>query len=61
MNKEYFLSYDRLKEIEEFTQIAKSDNIKLHSMSYQELIVNMKNLFYEEHKEYIDYLTERYL
>jgi len=48
-------------EIEMFTEIAKSDNIKFHSISYQELIIKMKKEFYKGNEKYINYLTDRYL
>ncbi len=49
------------EEIEKFKEITKLDNIKFHSISYQELIVNLKRDFYKGNEEYINYLTERYL
>ena len=49
------------REIEIFTKIAKSDNIKFHSISYQELIIKMQSEFYCGNEKYIDYLTDRYL
>ena len=49
------------KEINEFAEIAKLDNIKFHSISYQELIFNLNRNFYKENEKYIDYLTDRYL
>lgn len=48
-------------EIEKFSKIAKSDNIKFHSISYQELIIKMHSEFYVGNEKYIDYLTDRYL
>ncbi len=53
--------YKHRKEIEEFTKITKLDNIKFHSISYQELIIKMKDKFYNGNERYIDYLTDRYL
>jgi len=49
------------EEIERFTEITKLDNIKFHSISYQELIIKMKKEYYIGNEKYIDYLTERYL
>lgn len=48
-------------EVLRFTEIARKDDIKFHSLTYQELIVNLARKFREEHPEYIRYLTERYL
>jgi hypothetical protein len=48
-------------EIDAFAQFAKQDNIKFHSISYQELIMKMKKEFYKGNEKYIDYLTDRYL
>lgn len=48
-------------EIDNFSQIAKQDNINFHSISYQELIRKLKNEFYLGNEEYLDYLTDRYL
>jgi hypothetical protein len=47
-------------EVERFATIAKLDGIRFHSMTYQELIVRMKNLS-GEHTEYVNYLASRYL
>ncbi|NOZ12768.1 MAG: hypothetical protein GXO69_03855 [Acidobacteria bacterium] len=49
------------EEIEKFTEIARLDSIKFRSISYQELIVKMKNEFYKGNEKYIDYLCDRYL
>jgi len=49
------------KEIKEFSNVAKLDNIKFHSLSYQELIAKMNNEFYKGNEKYIDYLSDRYL
>ncbi|MDX9786846.1 MAG: hypothetical protein RBT11_08725 [Desulfobacterales bacterium] len=48
-------------EITEFSEVAKSDGIMFHSLTYQELIVSMANKLPEEHSEYARYLTQRYL
>lgn len=49
------------EEIEKFKEIAKLDNIKFHSLSYQELFYNLKKDYYEGNEKYIDYLFDRYL
>jgi len=49
------------KEIKQFSEIAKSDNIKFHSISYQELIIKMRSELYVGHEKYINYMTDRYL
>jgi len=48
------------KEIDRFSNIAKSDEIKFHSMTYQELISRLSNEFRSDHGEYIKYITDRY-
>lgn len=48
-------------EIGEFAGVAKQDEIKFHSITYQELIATLANELRTEHHEYIRYLTERYL
>ncbi len=53
--------YKHKAEIEEFAKITKKDNIKFHSISYQELIAKLKKDFYNGNEVYIDYLTDRYL
>jgi hypothetical protein len=49
------------KEIEAFKVIAGADGIKFHSLSYQELIVRLAKECGPEHKQYIRYITGRYL
>lgn len=49
------------KEIEKFATIAKKDNIKFRHITYQEVIVNLSNNFYNNNEDYINYLTDRYL
>jgi len=49
------------KEIESFTKTAKSDKIKFHAMSYQELIIKLSKEYRDTHKEYFKYITSRYL
>lgn len=53
--------YHHRIEIEKFAEIAKKDNIKFHSISYQELIIKMEKEFYRGNEKYINYLTDRYL
>ena len=49
------------EEIEAFASIAKADGINFRHITYQEVIFNLKENYYDEHKDYIDYLVERYL
>jgi hypothetical protein len=52
------------KEIKEFSDFIKKDNIKFTAISYQELIYNLNNLLdrrNKEHKKYLDYINSRYL
>jgi hypothetical protein len=51
---------DHRAEVEDFSEIAKSDAIKFHSMTYQELIVILDRYYRDEHSDYIKYITERY-
>lgn len=48
-------------EVLKFSEVTKVDGIKFHSLTYQELIVNLANKLRAEHPVYIRYLTERYL
>jgi hypothetical protein len=48
-------------EVLKFTEMTKSDGIKFHSLTYQELIVKLANKQRKDHPEYIRYLTGRYL
>lgn len=48
-------------EIEEFSRIAKMDDILFHAISYQEVILKLMEKYYSGNEEYVDYLTERYL
>lgn len=64
-----YLWYDTLgeegfrhkEEIERFTKICKEDGVKFHSISYQELILKLRKDCWDEHSEYIDYLSNRYI
>ena len=49
------------KEIDDFTKIVKSDDIKFRALSIQELIVTLSNYYRSNHEEYIKYITNRYL
>jgi hypothetical protein len=49
------------KEIETFKEIAKKDDVMIHSLSYQELICKLANQFYDGNEKYVDYITDRYL
>ncbi|MAM30376.1 MAG: hypothetical protein CMC13_15265 [Flavobacteriaceae bacterium] len=49
------------KEIEKFSEIAKKDNIKFRHITYQEVIVKLSKEYYDENKNYLDYLSDRYL
>lgn len=48
-------------EVLKFSELAKTDGIKFHSLTYQELIVNLANNLRAEHPDYIRYVTKRYL
>ena len=49
------------KEIEEFTKITKADGVYFHAMSYQDLIIKLAKNYRDTHRDYIDYISERYL
>ena len=49
------------KEIEQFAEIAKGDNINFSHITYQEVITKLTKEFYEGNEEYCNYLTNRYL
>jgi len=63
-----YLWYDALggsgfrhrQEVEEFSNIARSDGVLFHATTYQELIVCLAQ-YREQHKKYVSYLTDRYL
>lgn len=48
-------------EIDTFSEVTKSDGIKFHALSYQDLIVKLSKESRNEHPEYIRYISERYL
>jgi hypothetical protein len=47
-------------EVEEFTDIVRSDGVLFHSTTYQELIIRLAE-YRQQHTEYVTYLTVRYL
>ena len=49
------------EEIGEFLKTTRADEIAVHAMSYQELIVRLAREYRGVHKEYIEYITGRYL
>jgi len=49
------------EEISEFLETAKADGIAIHELSYQELIIRLANEYRASHKEYVEYVTGRYL
>jgi len=49
------------KELEKFAESVKKDNVKFHYLSYQDLIVQLREKLSANHSEYVNYLTERYL
>ena len=49
------------KEIEEFIKITQADGVHFHTMSYQDLIIKLAKKYRDTHRDYIDYITERYL
>ena len=49
------------KEIEQFAEIAKKDDVRFNHITYQEVIVDLAKEFYNGNESYCDYLTNRYL
>lgn len=49
------------KEIEQFANIAKRDNVKFSHITYQEVIIKLSKKFYDGNEFYCNYLTDRYL
>jgi hypothetical protein len=47
-------------EVEEFIALAKQDDIKFHAMSYQKLIIYIAQNHRDTHKDYVEYVTNRY-
>jgi hypothetical protein len=64
-----YLWYDTLgydgwkhrKEIENFVRIARADGLRVHGLSFQELIIRLAKHHRADHPEYIEYITGRYL
>lgn len=54
-------SFRHNEEIARFSETVKQDQVFFHSLTYQELIVRLANKFRESDKEYIEYITGRYL
>ncbi len=49
------------KEIEEFTRVAKADSVRFHALSYQELIIKLSKDYRDSNRDYIEYISSRYL
>jgi hypothetical protein len=49
------------EEIGQFAEITSADGILFQAMTYQELILTLAKDYRQEHPEYVQYLTERYL
>ena len=49
------------EEVGEFLKTARADGIAVSAMSYQELIIRLAREYRSVHKEYIEYITGRYL
>jgi len=49
------------KEIEAFSEATRSDGVKFHALSYQELIAKLSKEYRADHDEYIKYISDRYL
>lgn len=56
-----YVGWQHREEIKRFIAVAKSDGILIHEMSYQELIVRLADNYRQSHKQYITYITNRYL
>jgi len=52
---------DHRDQVDRFTKIAKGDGISFQGITYQELILSLCREVRNEHKAYVDYLSERYL
>jgi hypothetical protein len=48
-------------EVRSFSEMAKMDGVRFHSLTYQELMANMVRWLRPEHEGYVSYLTGRYL
>ena len=49
------------QEISEFQHEANLDSVQFTSLSYQELILNLRRQAGADHRSYLDYLSKRYL
>lgn len=49
------------KEVEDFSEVVRSDGVEFHALSYQELIVRLCEQYRSGHERYIQYISERYL
>ncbi len=49
------------EEIEAFSEVVRSDGVKFHALSYQELILKLSNEYRTDHSKYIKYISDRYL
>ena len=49
------------KEIEAFSEVTRSDGVKFHALSYQELIAKLSNEYRSRHEKYVKYISDRYL
>ena len=49
------------REIEQFAEIARRDNVKFNHVTYQEVIMKLSKEFYEGNGSYLNYITDRYL
>lgn len=48
-------------EIDRFIRIARSDDVKFHTLSYQDLIARLSAEYRSDHEKYVKYVTDRYL
>lgn len=48
------------QEVEQFSEVVRSDGVQFHATTYQELIIRIAECR-EEHSEYVTYITDRYL
>jgi hypothetical protein len=49
------------EEVKEFKKITRADNIYFHALSYQELIIKLSKKHKDSHRDYIKYISDRYL
>jgi N-acetylmuramic acid 6-phosphate (MurNAc-6-P) etherase len=48
-------------EIEDFAATVRADRVQFQSITYQDVIVRLAKSERGPHREYVDYLAERYL